>query len=127
MLGKGYSSTTFKGLLDDVFVAQGALEYGQIAALRLAGLPPAEKAPENLLPETVQVEIAYNGTLRLAGDQTLGNSAAGAAGGVELKDGAVLKVGGASRPAVSFDGAISVTALSSAARRPRSRSADAST
>lgn len=108
VLGKGYSSTTFKGLLDDVFVAQGALEYGQIAALRLAGLPPAEKAPENLLPETAQVEIAYNGTLRLAGDQTLGElGGAGAAGGVELKDGAVLKVGGASRPAVSFDGAIS--------------------
>ncbi len=40
-LGKASSADTFKGLIDDVFVAQGALSYGQISRLRLNGEPPA--------------------------------------------------------------------------------------
>jgi autotransporter-associated beta strand protein len=104
VLGKGITATTFKGRLDDVFIAQGALEYGQIAALRLSGVPPAEKAPADLLPETAQVEIAYNGKLRVAGDQALAAlGGAGAAGGVELSGGTVLAVTGGGR----FDGSVS--------------------
>jgi len=104
VLGKGITETTFKGLLDDVFIAQGALEYGQIAALRLSGLPPPEKAPANLLPETAKVEIAYNGKLLVAGDQTLASLVgAGAVGGVELAGDTVLTMTGGGR----LDGSVS--------------------
>lgn len=103
-LGKGFSSDTFKGLIDDLLIAQGALSYGQLRALRLNGEVPAEKAPENVLPAMADVEIAYNGTLSLAGDQTLDTlGGAGAVGGVALQGGAALTVTGSGR----LDGAVS--------------------
>jgi hypothetical protein len=44
-VGKGYSNDSFKGLIDDVFVARGALSHGQISALRLSGTCPSRKRP----------------------------------------------------------------------------------
>lgn len=97
-VGKGYSNDSFKGLIDDVFVARGALSHGQIKALRLNGTLPSEATPTNLLPETADVEIAYNGTLSLTGDQALNTlSGAGAVGGVALQDGTTLTVTGSGR------------------------------
>lgn len=102
-LGKGFSSDTFKGLIDDLLIVRGSLSYGQLRTLRLNGALPPERAPADLLPATAAVEIAYNGRLSLAGDQTLGTlSGAGAAGGVTLQDGAALTVTGSGR----LDGAV---------------------
>jgi hypothetical protein len=107
-IGQGASSDTFKGLIDDFFVAQGAFGYAQVNALRAAGELPAEGAPADLLPETAQVDVAYNGRLRVAGDQTLAAlTGAGAAGGVELSGGATLNVGRVGDPSHRFAGSVS--------------------
>jgi autotransporter-associated beta strand protein len=102
------STSTFKGLMDDFLVAGNAFTWEQIQALRAAGEVPAVDTAADLLPPSAAVEIAYNGKLRVAGDQTLASlSGAGAAGGVELSGGATLAVGRVNDPSHRFSGSVS--------------------
>jgi autotransporter-associated beta strand protein len=110
-LGRVWSTSYYKGLVDDFVIADWALSMSDLSAVRLAGQMPAGAAypTDNLLPAVAQVEVGFNGTLRLLGDQTVATlGGAGAAGGVVLSCGGTLTAaGGGGATSTVFQSAIS--------------------
>ncbi|HPS09587.1 MAG TPA: autotransporter-associated beta strand repeat-containing protein [Kiritimatiellia bacterium] len=96
-LGRGWSTSYFKGLLDDFVIADWAMNMENLYAVRVAGQEPdlSGYTLNNLLPVTANLEVGYNGILRLLGDQTVATlGGAGAAGGIALQNGGTLAANG---------------------------------
>ncbi|MDX9866885.1 MAG: LamG-like jellyroll fold domain-containing protein, partial [Kiritimatiellia bacterium] len=101
-IGNGWlSGATYEGLMDDFMIADWAMNSGELYAVRVTGQEPDTSgyAVANLLPESTAIDVGYNGSLHVLGDQavaTLGG--AGAAGGIFLQNGGALTVGGSASP-----------------------------
>lgn len=96
-LGCGWSTYYFKGLLDDFVIADWAMNAEDLYAVRAESQEPdlSGYTLNNLLPATANLEVGYNGILRLLGDQTVATlGGAGAAGGIALQNGGSLAANG---------------------------------
>jgi len=96
-LGCGWSTYYFKGLLDDFVIADWAMNMEDLYAVRVESQEPdlSGYTLNNLLPAAANLEVGYNGILRLLGDQTVATlGGAGAAGGIALQNGGTLAANG---------------------------------
>ncbi|MDD4103349.1 MAG: autotransporter-associated beta strand repeat-containing protein, partial [Kiritimatiellae bacterium] len=97
-IGNGWlSGATYEGLMDDFMMADWAMSSGELYAVRVNGQEPdtSAYAVDNMLPATAAVEVGFNGSLRMQGDQTVATlGGAGAAGGVYLQNDGTLTVNG---------------------------------
>ncbi len=115
-IGNGWlSGAYYTGLIDDFVIADWAMQAHELYAVRVAAQEPDTSvyAVDDLLPATAKIEVGYNGSLYLSGDQTVATlGGEGAAGGIALENGGMLTANGTGgttstvfRSSISGDGA----------------------